>query len=56
VKGLEALAKKMTDKGVKVSRAYAATPAQLAPLKSIMFITNPWGTHIELNEGFADVK
>ena len=56
VKGLEALAKKMTDEGVKVNRAYGAAPAQLAPLKSIMFITDPWGTYIELNEGFADVK
>jgi catechol 2,3-dioxygenase-like lactoylglutathione lyase family enzyme len=56
VKGLEALAKKLTDEGVKVNRAYAAAPAQLAPLKSIMFITDPWGTYIELNEGFADVK
>jgi catechol 2,3-dioxygenase-like lactoylglutathione lyase family enzyme len=56
VKGLEALAKKLTDEGVKVNRAYAAAPAQLAPLKSIMFITDPWGTYIELNEGFSDVK
>jgi len=32
----------MTDEGVKVNRAYAAAPAQLAPLKSIMFITDPW--------------
>ena len=56
VKGLEALSKKLTDEGVKVNRAYAAAPAQLAPLKSIMFITDPWGTYIELNEGFSDVK
>jgi catechol 2,3-dioxygenase-like lactoylglutathione lyase family enzyme len=56
VKGLEVLAKKMTDEGVKVNRAYATAPAQLAPLKSIMFITDPWGTYIELNEGFSDVK
>jgi hypothetical protein len=25
-------------------------------LKSIMLITDPWGTYIELNEGFSDVK
>ena len=58
MKGLEALAKKkkMTDERVKVIRAYAAAPAQLPPLKSIMFITDPWGTYIELNEGFSDVK
>lgn len=56
MKGLEALAKKMTEEGVKVIRAYAAAPAQLPPLKSIMFITDPWGTYIELNEEFSDVK
>jgi len=48
VKGLEALAKKMTEEGVKVIRAYAAAPAQLAPLKSIMFITDPWGRTLSL--------
>ena len=46
----------MTEEGVKVIRAYAAAPAQLAPLKSIMFITDPWETYIELNEEFSDVK
>jgi len=56
VKGLEALAKKITEEGVKVILAYAAAPAQLPPLKSIMFITDPWGTYIELNEGFSDMK
>jgi catechol 2,3-dioxygenase-like lactoylglutathione lyase family enzyme len=56
VKNLEGLARQLTDAGVKVGRAYAAAPATLAPLKSIMFITDPWGTYIELNEGFSDVK
>jgi hypothetical protein len=56
VKNLEAFMKKLEEAGVKISRPYAAAPAQLAPLKSIAFITDPWGTYIELNEGFSDVK
>jgi catechol 2,3-dioxygenase-like lactoylglutathione lyase family enzyme len=56
VKNLEPFMKKLEAAGVKVNRPYAAAPAQLAPLKSLAFITDPWGTYIELNEGFADVK
>jgi hypothetical protein len=56
VKNLEAFMKKLEEGGVKINRPYAAAPAQLAPLKSIAFVTDPWGTYIELNEGFADVK
>jgi catechol 2,3-dioxygenase-like lactoylglutathione lyase family enzyme len=56
VKNLEVFMKKFEEAGVKINRPYAAAPAQLAPLKSIAFITDPWGTYIELNEGFADVK
>jgi len=38
-----------------VNRAYAAAPATIAPLKSLGFITDPWGTYIELNEGFSEI-
>jgi len=55
VKNLEALMKKMTEAGVMVNRAYAAAPATIAPLKSLGFITDPWGTYIELNEGFSEI-
>jgi hypothetical protein len=55
VKNLEALMKRMSESGVTVNRAYAAAPAGIAPLKSLGFITDPWGTYIELNEGFADI-
>jgi catechol 2,3-dioxygenase-like lactoylglutathione lyase family enzyme len=55
VKNLEALMKKMTEGGVTVNRPYAAAPATIAPLKSLGFITDPWGTYIELNEGFSDI-
>jgi catechol 2,3-dioxygenase-like lactoylglutathione lyase family enzyme len=55
VKNLEALMKKMTEAGVMVNRPYAAAPATIAPLKSLGFITDPWGTYIELNEGFSEI-
>jgi catechol 2,3-dioxygenase-like lactoylglutathione lyase family enzyme len=56
VKNLEPFMKKLEAAGVKINRPYAAAPAQLPPLKSLAFITDPWGTYIELNEGFADVR
>jgi len=55
VKNLEALMKKMADGGVMVNRPYAAAPATISPLKSLGFITDPWGTYIELNEGFSEI-
>ena len=55
VKNLEALMKKMADSGVMVNRPYAAAPATISPLKSLGFITDPWGTYIELNEGFSEI-
>jgi hypothetical protein len=55
VKNLEALMKKMTEAGVMVNRPSAAAPATIAPLKSLGFITDPWGTYIVLNEGFSEI-
>jgi catechol 2,3-dioxygenase-like lactoylglutathione lyase family enzyme len=55
VKNLEALMKRMTDAGVMVNRPYAAAPATITPLKSLGFVTDPWGTYIELNEGFSEI-
>jgi catechol 2,3-dioxygenase-like lactoylglutathione lyase family enzyme len=55
VKNLEALMKKMEEGGVNVNRRYAAAPATITPLKSLGFITDPWGTYIELNEGFSEI-
>jgi hypothetical protein len=31
-------------------------PLQIPPLTSLGFIIDPWGTRIELNEGFKDVR
>jgi catechol 2,3-dioxygenase-like lactoylglutathione lyase family enzyme len=51
VKNLEALCKKLEAAGIKFDRAYG-TLGDRAPL-AVAFITDPWGTYIELNEGFS---
>lgn len=47
VKNLEAFCKKLEAAGVKLDRPYGHTATGLG----IAFITDPWGTYIELNEG-----
>lgn len=50
VKGLEAFCKKLTDRGVKLDSPYRQLPqAGLA----LAFLTDPWGTRIELTEGLV---
>ena len=46
VKNLEAFCKKLEAGGMKLDRPYSKTPAGVG----IAFITDPWGTQIELNE------
>ena len=46
VKQLEAFCKKLEANGMKLDRPYGKTPAGVG----IAFITDPWGTQIELNE------
>jgi catechol 2,3-dioxygenase-like lactoylglutathione lyase family enzyme len=46
VKNLEAFCKKLQANGMKLDRPYGKTPAGVG----IAFITDPWGTQIELNE------
>lgn len=48
VKNLEAFCKKLEASGIKFNRPYSP---QIAPGLSIAFITDPWGTYIELTEG-----
>lgn len=55
VRNLEALMTKMSAEGVNVTAPYRQF-AQLPPLTSLGFVVDPWGTRIELNEGFKDVK
>lgn len=47
IKNLEAFCKKLEAEGMKFNRPYTKTPTGLA----IAFITDPWGTYIELTEG-----
>jgi catechol 2,3-dioxygenase-like lactoylglutathione lyase family enzyme len=51
IKGLEEFCKKMEASGIKLDRAYG-TLGDRAPL-AVAFVTDPWGTYIELNEGFS---
>ncbi len=48
VKGLEAFCKKLESMGIKLDRAYSKVAALNI---AIAFITDPWGTYIELTEG-----
>jgi catechol 2,3-dioxygenase-like lactoylglutathione lyase family enzyme len=53
VKGLEAFVKKLEAQGIKLDRPY--TPVAALGI-SIAFITDPWGTYIELTEGLDKVQ
>ena len=53
VKGLEAFVKKLEAQGIKIDRPYTPVPALGI---SIAFITDPWGTYIELTEGLDKVS
>ena len=52
VKGLEAFTKKLEAQGVKLTSPYRQAPLGIA----IAFITDPWGTYIELTEGLDKVQ
>jgi catechol 2,3-dioxygenase-like lactoylglutathione lyase family enzyme len=49
VKNLEAFCKKLEASGVKFDRPFSRNASGLA----LAFLTDPWGTYIELNEGLA---
>lgn len=53
VKGLEAFVKKLEAQGIKLTSPYRPVPALGI---SIAFITDPWGTYIELTEGLDRVQ
>ena len=52
VKGLEEFVKTLGAQGIKLDRPYTPVPALGI---SIAFITDPWGTYIELTEGLSKV-
>ena len=53
VKNLEAFLKKMEAQGIKIDVPFRQVPALNITLA---FITDPWGTYIELNEGLGNIK
>ncbi len=53
VKGLEAFVKKLEAQGIKLDRPYTPVPALGI---TIAFITDPWGTYIELTEGLDKIQ
>jgi predicted enzyme related to lactoylglutathione lyase len=53
VKGLEAFTKKLEAQGIKLTSPYRQVPALGI---SIAFITDPWGTYIELTEGLDKIQ
>lgn len=53
VKGLEAFTKKLEAQGIKLNVPYRQVPALGI---AIAFITDPWGTYVELTEGLDKVQ
>ena len=53
VKDLEAFCKKLEADGIKLAVPYRQVPALGI---AIAFITDPWGTYIELTEGLSNVR
>lgn len=53
VKDLEAFCRDLEARGVKLDRPYTRVPALGI---AIAFLTDPWGTYIELTEGLAAVR
>jgi hypothetical protein len=53
VKNLEEFCKKLEADGIKMAVPYRKVPALNI---SIAFITDPWGTYIELTEGLDKVS
>jgi catechol 2,3-dioxygenase-like lactoylglutathione lyase family enzyme len=53
VKNLEAFTKKLESQGIKLAVAYRQVPALGI---AIAFITDPWGTYIELTEGLDKIN
>jgi catechol 2,3-dioxygenase-like lactoylglutathione lyase family enzyme len=52
VANLQAFAQKLQEGGVTINRPYGNM--SLGFLTAITFITDPWGTYIELNEGYVN--
>ncbi len=53
MRNLEAFTKKLEAQGIKLAAPYRQVPALGI---SIAFITDPWGTYIELTEGLDKIN
>ena len=53
VRNLEEFCKKLEAQGIKLDVPYPQVPALNITLA---FITDPWGTYIELNEGLGNIR
>ena len=53
IRNLEEFCKKLEAQGIKIDVPFRAVPALNITLA---FITDPWGTYIELNEGLENIK
>jgi len=52
VQNLEAFCKALEAQGIKFDRPYSKSPTGLG----VAFLTDPWGTYIELTEGLDKVN
>jgi hypothetical protein len=53
VRTLEAFVRELEAKGVRMDRGYTPVPALGI---AVAFLTDPWGTYVELTEGLAAVN
>ena len=53
MKNLEAFCKKLEAGGVKLDRPFTRLPNSTT---AIAFLTDPWGTYVELTENLAPAK
>jgi catechol 2,3-dioxygenase-like lactoylglutathione lyase family enzyme len=53
VRNLEAFVRELEAKGVRMDRGYTQIPALGI---AVAFLTDPWGTYVELTEGLAAVN
>jgi catechol 2,3-dioxygenase-like lactoylglutathione lyase family enzyme len=53
IKGLESFCRELEAKGIKLDRPYTFSAAFGL---GVAFLTDPWGTYIELNEGLAKIE
>jgi len=52
VRNLEAFVRELEAKGMRMDRGYTPVPALGI---AVAFLTDPWGTYVELTEGLAAV-